>query len=71
MALKVWLPLNKDLKVINFENISVTNHDVTLDNNGVFGKSYYFNGSSYLQFNNLNISNSQQLSLSFWCYSTN
>ena len=71
MSLKAWLPLNKDLKVINFENISVTNYDVTLDNNGVFGKSYYFNGSSYLQFNKLNISKSQQLSLSFWCYSTN
>ena len=71
MALKAWLPLNKDLRCINFENISVTNHNVTLDNNGVFGKSHYFSGSSYLQFNNLNISNNQQLSLSFWCYSTN
>jgi hypothetical protein len=46
MALQVWLPLNGNLNNQGLTDITVTNSDATLDNNGKLGKCYYFNGSS-------------------------
>lgn len=68
MGLKVWLPLNKDLRNIGFDNISITNHGVGTVNDGMFN-SVEFNGTSnYFQFNNLNIDSLRYLSLAFWVY---
>lgn len=47
MALRVWLPLNGTLENKGISNVTVTNNNVTIDNNGKIGKCYYFNGSSY------------------------
>ena len=51
MSLRVWLPLNGDLENKGLDgNITVTNNNATVDNNGKIGKCYYFNGSAqYLQ----------------------
>lgn len=48
MSLKVWLPLNGDLKNIGSSNVIVTNNGATVDNSGKIGKCYNFNGSNYL-----------------------
>lgn len=51
MSLKVWLPLDGDLRNLGASNVEVTNHGATVDNAGKIGKCYYFNGSAqYLQF---------------------
>lgn len=51
MSLRVWLPLNGDLENKGLDgNITVTNNNATINNNGKIGKCYYFNGSAqYLQ----------------------
>ena len=49
MSLRVWLPLNGDLKNQGLDDVTVTNNGATIDNNGKIGKCYYFNGSSYIQ----------------------
>ena len=54
MALKVWLPLNNDLKNVGLdENTSIQKigSGVVLDNNGVFSKCYKFpnTSSNYIQ----------------------
>lgn len=48
--LKVWLPLDGDLRNLGASNVEVTNNGATVDNSGKIGKCYYFNGSAqYLQ----------------------
>lgn len=48
--LKIWLPLDGDLRNLGTSDIEVTNNGVTVDNAGKIGKCYYFNGSAqYLQ----------------------
>ena len=52
MSLKVWLPLNGDLRNLGASDVEVTNNGATVDDAGKIGKCYYFNGSAqYLQFN--------------------
>lgn len=47
MALQVWLPLNGTLDNQGFdEDIVVTNNGATIDN-GIYGKCYSFNGTSF------------------------
>lgn len=48
MSLKVWLPLNGDLKNIGSSSVIITNNGATVDDSGKIGKCYNFNGSNYL-----------------------
>lgn len=53
MSLQVWLPLNGDLhnQGLN-QNLTISNHNATINNNGKIGKCYYFDGNQqWLQFN--------------------
>ena len=45
MGLKIWLPLNGDIKNKGSGNISITQSPVTVSNSGKIGKSYYFSGT--------------------------
>lgn len=49
MSLKVWLPLDGDLRNLGCSNIEVTNNGATIDNNGKIGKCYSFTSGKYLQ----------------------
>lgn len=52
MSLKVWLPLDGDLRNLGASDVEITNNGTTIDDAGKIGKCYYFNGSAqYLQFN--------------------
>ena len=52
MSLRVWLPLDGDLRNLGASDIEVTNNGATVDNTGKIGKCYYFSGSAqYLQLN--------------------
>ena len=52
MSLRVWLPLDGDLRNLGASDVEVINNGATVDNEGKIGKCYYFNGSAqYLQFN--------------------
>jgi hypothetical protein len=46
MSLQVWLPLNGDLhnQGLN-QDLTISNHNATINNNGKIGKCYYFNGN--------------------------
>lgn len=51
MSLRVWLPLNGDLKNQGLDDITVTNNGATINSNGKIGSCYSFDGSAhYLQF---------------------
>ena len=52
MSLKVWLPLDGDLRNLGASDVEIVNNGATIDNAGKIGKCYYFNGSAqYLQLN--------------------
>ena len=49
MALKVWLPLNKDTRNVGLNNVKATNNGATLTNGGVYNNCYHFGtASSYM-----------------------
>ena len=53
MSLQVWLPLTKDLRQQGLSNMTVENHNATLNTAGKLGSCYYFNGSQqWLQLSN-------------------
>ena len=45
MSLKVWLPLDGDLRNLGASNVEVTNNGATINDNGKIGKCYYSNNS--------------------------
>lgn len=47
VALRIWAPLNGDLRQIGASNVILTNNSATVDNNGKIGKCYSFNGNNY------------------------
>ncbi len=69
MSLQVWLPLNGSLKNQGLNDITVTNNNATVNNNGKIGQCYAFNGSSNYIRINYNFYNIQY-SVSAWVYST-
>lgn len=72
MSLRVWLPLNGDLRNNGLSDVTVTNNNATIDNNGKIGKCYSFNGSnSGITFttNILEGFKNNDFSISFWAYS--
>lgn len=65
MSLKVWLPLNGNLKNLGTGNVTVTNYGATVDNDGKTGKCYSFDGSD----DRIQISNAPQptdISVAMW-----
>ena len=46
MSLRIWLPLNGDLKNNGTYNLNFTNVNATIDNNGKIGKCYSLNAST-------------------------
>lgn len=72
MSLKVWLPLNRHLRNVGLDKVSIANYGTSLVLDDLFGNSHSFNGTSdYFQFNNLDIDSKRYLTLAFWCYSNN
>lgn len=69
MSLQVWLPLNGSLKNQGLNNITITNNNATINNNGKIGQCYSFNGSNNYIRMNYNFYNTQY-SVSAWVYST-
>lgn len=71
MSLRVWLPLNGDLRNNGLDNIEVVNNGATVDSSGKIGKCYNFNGSSqYLRIDS-KVINTSEYSISFWMYAIN
>ena len=72
MALQVWLPLNGNLDNQGLSNITVTNSEATVDNNGKIGKCYNFNGtSSETTINGIDLSGCAIFSICVWLCPTN
>ena len=69
MSLQVWLPLNGDLNNQGLSDITITNNNATINNNGKIGQCYVFNGSNNYIRINYNFYNTQY-SVSAWVYST-
>lgn len=72
MGLRVWLPLNGDLRNNGLDDVTVTNNGAIVDDNGKIGKCYNFNGSN----SGINISGEiipvlahGDFSVAFWIYS--
>lgn len=66
MSLVVWLPLNNDFRNQGIKNIELSSQgNISLDNNGKFGKCYYFDGVDDILYNNT-VDLSEQCSLSVW-----
>ena len=70
MSLRVWLPLNGDLKNNGIEDVTITNNGATVDNNGKIGKCYYFNGSSYIDTGCTESIGTGDFTISVWVYIT-
>lgn len=63
MSLRVWLPLNKDLRQQGLSNITVTNDGATFDSVGKLGGCYNLtNGPITLS----NLPNPSEISVAFW-----
>ena len=65
MSLKVWLPLNGDLRNNGLSNVTVTNNGATIDNSGKIGKCYSFDGSND-KITLTNLPNPSNISVAFW-----
>lgn len=71
MSLQVWLPLNGDLRNQGCSNITATNVNATIDNNGKIGKCYNFAGSGQrIKFANPITNGINSFSICTWFYIT-
>lgn len=72
MALKVWLPLNKDLKNAGLSKVTVINNGATLDANGVSGNCYNIALGKYIGLDAKNVNNHKYspISIALWVYPT-
>lgn len=72
MALKVWLPLNKDLKNAGLSKVTVINSGATLDANGVSGSCYNIALGKYIGLDAKNVNNHKYspISIALWVYPT-
>lgn len=72
LALRVWLPLTKDLRNQGLSDVtaSIMRGNETWDNNGKLGKCFYANGVNTLQINNIipQLYNINGYSLCAWFY---
>lgn len=67
MALRVWLPLNGTLENKGVSNVTVTNNNVTIDNNGKIGKCYKHLNCSITNLQNMQI---YPMTIAFWMKSS-
>lgn len=63
MALKVWLPLDGDLRNLGASDVTITNNGATVNNSGKIGKCYSPATITITNINNLSFDNS---SYCFW-----
>ena len=70
MSLRVWLPLDGDLRNLGTSNVEVVNNGATVDNAGKIGKCYSFSGNA-LYGDLSTINNMTQASGCCWVYLTN
>lgn len=73
MSLRVWLPLNGNLKNKGLDDITVVNNGAIIDNNGKIGKCYSFDGTNdYINITNVNYPSifAGPFSICFWIYSS-
>ena len=70
MSLRIWLPLNGDLRNNGIDDVTITNNGATVDNNGKIGKCYYFNGSSYIDTGCTESIGTGDFTISAWVYIT-
>lgn len=72
MALKVWLPLNRDLRSVGLSKVTVINSGATLDNNGIIGKCYNISLGKYIGLDAKNVNNHKYspISIALWFYPT-
>ena len=68
MSLKVWLPLNGDLKNNGLSNVTVTNNGATVDNNGKIGKCYSFDGTDDYMFVSPSFLSNSSTEWSYCCW---
>lgn len=72
--LKVWLPLNEDLRNQGLADVVVTNNGATVNNSGKIGKCYEFDGSDdYISLDSPELydiirGGSQPFTIAFWIY---
>lgn len=68
MSLKIWLPLNGDLRNNGLDDVTITNNGATIDNNGKIGKCYYFDGTDdYINLGNIgHYFDGSPFSITFW-----
>ena len=67
MSLRVWLPLNGNLNNQGLDQVTVTNNEAVVDDNGKIGKCYSFNGSNTKIINTFPIAVTSSIgSLSCW-----
>jgi len=70
MSLRVWLPLNGDLRNNGLSDVTVTNSNATVDTAGKIGSCYSFNGSANLSATGYtDFGNTYTVSLWFYCTS--
>lgn len=63
--LKVWLPLNGDLRNQGTADVTVTNSGATVDNSGKMGKCYYLNANK-LSFTNPRVGDWNKFTVCGW-----
>lgn len=74
MGLKVWLPLDADLRNLGSSDITITNNGATVNTSGKIGSCYAFNGSTgYIALSGNDIFNiftggAQQFSITMWVF---
>lgn len=67
MGLRVWLPLNGDLRNNGLEDVTVTNNGAIVDDNGKIGKCYSFGtGNSYITVDSTPLKNFTEFSFACW-----
>lgn len=68
MSLRVWLPLNGDLRNNGLDDVTVTNNGATVDSSGKLGSCYYFDGNDdYINLGNIShYFDGSPFSITFW-----
>lgn len=70
MSLRVWLPLNGTLDNLGTDEVTLTNHGATVNDNGKIGKCYAFDGTSLIQTNYLSDIGTGDFTICAWIYLT-
>lgn len=67
MGLQIWLPLNGDLENKGLSDVSVTNNDASIGDNGKIGKCYNFEtDKSYLLIPKESMTSTTEATVCFW-----